>query len=375
MKYLVLIFIFIVSTKSMVIAQEFSLEDFINSAYNDPLVINIHDQSDYLRSADLRTPNINEVEIRTRSEDMNLSIDDVRFRLTLTNFGESREGNRYNDLLIDSYTLEYNVRLHLALVHRYDLAIRHMNLYSELQLVQNQKLNVEDRITVEKSNLLYGRGSVSDLTKLESDYTSLIVQESDLKNKLTILESQMLNYYSFVGPVTISMDSIINTASIKSIVELEPDGTHPEMALKEQEIQLGLQETELGIKEGNGDFGYFQAEYERNRGNTTVDNFGYQLGFNIPITNPDKAKIEKSKLKNLKNQQSFDNSLQKHEQEISILKRELNELIDQYDILETRYSLMVDRNKSLTGSYMQINSVLIMQENELRLKKSLIVSD
>ena len=67
MKYLVLIFIFIVSTKSMVIAQEFSLEDFINSAYNDPLVINIHDQSDYLRSADLRTPNINEVEIRTRS--------------------------------------------------------------------------------------------------------------------------------------------------------------------------------------------------------------------------------------------------------------------------------------------------------------------
>ena len=362
--------IFLMSTLAP--AQEFDLQAFLNTAFEDPMVVNVYDQRDFLQSSDLRTPNINEVEIRTRSEGLNTSLDDVRFRLTLTNFGEIREGGRYNDLLIESYALEYNVRIHLALVYRYQLVLDYLKIISEIEIIEQQKLNTEDQISVEKANILNGNGSVSDLANMESDYTNLMIRESNLKNQLTIQVGNILSYYTFDGPVSIPAESVINPVFIGEIInDMQLAILNPTLVLKEQEIQLGLQETQLEIKESNGDFGYFQAEYERNRGQSYRENLGYQLGFNIPITNPDKAKIQQQKLKNLKEQQSLDYMLAKHENEMDILEKELLELISQYQFLEEQYLEMVSRNTSLRGKYLKIESALKMQENELRLKKAL----
>jgi len=357
---------------TLLMAQEFSLSGLLNSVYNDPLVRNIYDQSDYLQSADMRTPNINEVELRSRSDDLNLSIDDVRFRLTFTNFGEIREGGRYNELLIRNYELEYQVRIHVALIHRYKLALEFLRIESESQLVNSRKLNIEDRIKVEKAHVLKGTGNVAKVSELERDYSKLFIEESELQNNKTTLESQILSYYQFEDDISLPLDSIIQPDEIIKLVNISQETANPELALKEQDLELGLQETELEIKEQNGDFGFLQAEYDLDPDREITDNLGYQIGFTIPITNQDKADIERSKLKNLKQQQSLDYMIYEHRIQMEIIKKELNGLINQFNYLEDQYLTLKARNQSLKGKYLNIQSLLTMQENELQFEEALL---
>jgi hypothetical protein len=372
MKNIGFITLFYIWTSTLVMGQEFSLSGLLSSAYDDPLVRNIFDQSDYLRSADLRTPNINEVELRSRSDDLNLSIDDVRFRLTFTNFGEIREGGRYNELLIRNYELEYQVRVHVALIHRYKLALEFLRIESESELVNARKLNIEDRIKVEKANVLKGTGNVAKVAELERDYSKLFIKESKLNNSMTILESQILSHYQYENDMSFPLDSIIQPEEIVDFVNSNQEAANPKLALKEQDLELGLQETELEIKEQNGNFGFVQAEYDVNPGKEITDNLGYQIGINIPITNPDKADIERSKLKNLKQQQSLDYMISEHRIQMEIIGKELTELNDQFNYLKEQYLTLKERNQSLKGEYLSFQSLLTMQENELQFEEALL---
>ena len=357
---------------NIVSAQEFNISKLLLSAYDDPLVNNIYEQSNYLRSADMRTPNINEVELRTRSDDLNLSIDDIRFRLTFTNFGEIREGGRYNDLLIKNYELEYLVRIHLALIHRYNMALDLVQIQSEIDLLDQYRSNLEDQLKVEKAQLLGGGGSISRHSELERDISRLSISESELKSQLIILENQMLSFYQFSNGISIDIDSLAGPLEILELVNNnQSPAAHPEIQLKEQDVELGLQETQLEIKENNGNFGYFQAEYDRNPDREITDNLGYQLGFTIPITNEDKADIERSKVSNLKDKQSLDFLVSEHNLKFSIIEKKLTELIDQYSFLEMQYQNQQGKNRILKSKYLEVNSLLTMQENELQYVEAL----
>ena len=363
--------VLLLSVTSLVRAQQFDIHSFLGSVHEDPLVRNAYDQTDYLRSADMRTPNINEVEVRTRSDNTSLSIDDVRLRLTFTNFGEIRQGGRYNELLIENYDLEYQVRIHAALTHRYELLIDQINISSELDLIHRLKLNIEDQIKVEKGSILNSTGDVTDLAKLELDYTDLMVKESELNNKRVLLQSMFKSLYMFEGDVIINDDSLVAPGDIKNYIDNPDQAVHPEIALREQDIALSAQEIQLEKKEEFGDLGYMQAEYEIDPDRETTENLGYQLGFSLPITNPDKAQIERTRLKNLKQKQNLDYLTSENSRKTEILRIELLEQINQYNYMEDQLEKLVENNKSLAGSYLKLSTILTMKENELQLEKAL----
>ena len=64
----------------------------------------------------------------------------------------------------------------------------------------------------------------------------------------------------------------------------------------EQKNELAAQRFNIEKSESLNNIGYFQAEYDTERGDEPYDHFGYQIGIRIPIVNPDKPQLNRRKL-------------------------------------------------------------------------------
>ena len=292
-------FLYVFSLISTIGFGQFNMDDFLSTARNDISLSPTQSKIDFLKENNFNGPWISRVEFRTRSNNANLSQEDFRFRLTPGNPGELKANKRYYDKQVVLLNIEYQDELNNALLKRYSLAIDHVfefrkkeNLYKQLGI--NRKL-------IDLMSKGGGTYSVDmgDLIDVQSDELDMMLAMENSKINIDEIEYIIRDFYEYSGNIDweqtelIGIDDILNLfAEFKN----KPSGQHINLVKMEQKNNLAAERFNIEKSERLNNIGYFQAEYDTDRGNEPYDHFGYQIGIRIPIVNPDKPQLNRRKL-------------------------------------------------------------------------------
>ena len=292
-------FLYVFSLISTIGFGQFNMDDFLSTARNDISLSPTQSKIDFLKENNFNGPWISRIEFRTRSNNANLSQEDFRFRLTPGNPGELKANKRYYDKQVVLLNIEYQDELNNALLKRYSLAIDHV-----FEFRKKENLNKQLGINRQLIDLMSkGSGTYSidmgDLIDAQSDELDMMLDIENSKINIDEIEYMIKDFYEYSGNIDwgqtdlIGIDDILNLfAEFKN----KPSGQHINLVKMEQKNNLAAERFNIEKSERLNNIGYFQAEYDTDRGNEPYDHFGYQIGIRIPIVNPDKPQLNRRKL-------------------------------------------------------------------------------
>ena len=275
------------------------MEDFLATAREDLALNPTQAKLDFLKENNFNGPWISRVEFRTRSNDANISQEDFRFRVTPGNPGELKANKRYYLKQVDLLNIEYQEDLDQALIRRYSIAIDH--------IFENQKKdNLQKQLAVNRQLIdIMSKGNgayamdMGDLIDTESDELDMKLSVEDTKMRIDEIEYLIREFYDFSGELNWSQVELIEVNDILNLFNEfkdKPSGQHINLVKMDQRNALAAERFNIEKSETLNNIGYFQAEYDTERGSEAFDHFGYQIGIRIPIVNPDKPQLNRRKL-------------------------------------------------------------------------------
>lgn len=347
---------------------QFSMEEFLGSARNDLSLDPTQNKIDFLQENNFNGPWISRVEFRTRSNDANLSQEDFRFRLTPGNPGEIKANKRYYSKQVALLNTEYLEEMNKALLRRYAVAIDHIFEYQK-------KTNFEKQLEINRKlidMIRSGGGAysmdVGDLIDAESDELDMKLSIEESKIKMNEIEYMIRAYYDYSGQLDWSKTELIEIQDILNLFEEfkgKPSGQHINLVKMDQKNALAAERFNIEKSESLRNIGYFQAEYDTERGNEAYDHFGYQIGIRIPIVNPDKPQLNRRKLALMDDEALLEEKKDDFRKDLELSVLRMEHYANQYHEINTKLEVVGQQNflalKS-PGKSMKISDLIKMNE-------------
>ena len=342
-----LVIVILVSTFTSALQAQFVMEDFLGTARDDVSLQPAQSKIDFLKDNNYNGPWISRVEFRTRSNDANLSQEDFRFRLTPGNPSELKANKRYYTKEVELLNLEYQDLLNSALKDRYLLAIDHIFESKQWQNLEKQlEINRQLIDMINSSTGMYAM-DLGDLLDAESDDLDMNLEIENIKIRISELEYVMKDLYEYAGQIDWTSNQLLETEDILNLFEEIKSGTtgeHINLVKMEQRNALAAERYKIEKSESLRNIGYFQAEYDTERGDEAFDHFGYQIGIRIPIVNPDKPDLNRRKLATMDDEallvERRDNYRRK--MELSVLR--MDNYARQYTEIREKMAFINDKN-------------------------------
>jgi hypothetical protein len=326
---------------------QFSLERFLGSARDDISLDPAQAKIDFLKENNYSGPWISRVEFRTRSNDANLSWEDYRFRLTPGNPAELKANKRYYQKEVELLNLEYKDLLNNALVERYFIALDHI-------FESNKKLNLEKQLAINRQiteMINSGTGAYSidlgDLIDTESDELDMRMGIENAQIRLDEIEYLMKEHYDFSGKIDWSQSELLEVGDILNLFDEFRNlntGEHIDLVKMEQKNQLAAERYNIEKSESMRNIGYFQAEYDTERGDEAFDHFGYQIGIRIPIVNPDKPDLNRRKLATMDDHALLEEKRDNYRRKMELSVLRMHHYARQYREIEEKLALLRSQN-------------------------------
>jgi len=332
---------------SPVLLAQFSMEEFLGTAKEDFSLKSAQDKIDFLKENNFNGPWLSRVEIRTRSNDANLSQEDFRFRLTPGNPSEIRAYKRYYDKQVDFLNLEYTDLLNTALKERYLLVIDHVFESRQKQnLVKQLEINRQLIDAMNQSTGVYDM-DLGDLIDAESDDLDMNLKIENINIRMDELEYMMKSFYPFTGEINWDQNHLLEVSDILNLFEEISNGTtgeHINLVKMEQRNQLAAERFNIEKSESLRNIGFFQAEYDIERGSEASDHFGYQIGIRIPIVNPDKPDLNRRKLATMDDQALLEERRNNYQKKMELSVLRMKNYANQYHEIENKLEFLRGRN-------------------------------
>ena len=349
---------------SSLAAAQFSMDRFLAESVTDIELSEVKASLEYIGNNRFRSPWIREMEIRARSNDSELGLEDYRLRFGLLNPGEQRANRQYHNQLTTTTRLRLDTDLNDVLHQRYRLMIENMRLTALDTLLKVEQL----RMTIEKEIALAG----SDLEKVLETEDDIFRLEMDLlgnQQKLKVNHFLIGERLEFDGTIELDTTMFLSFQSLMDKISwaaTNEEDRYQELAEEESKLRSVLYDIEKA--ESRSNIGFIQAEYDIERGNEFNEHLGYQVGVTLPVFNADRPKLERDKLKLESRNQSSQIERSERERAKSFYKQEVDFMMAKWDLLQKELYQIDDR----TSAYNKTEIVLFVQKKRLNLQKQLI---
>ena len=278
---------------------QFKMEAFLASARTDISLNPAQARIDFLKENNFNGPWINRLEFRAGSEDLNLSLEEYRLRITPANPGELKANKRYFDRQVTLLNTEYQDELNNALGDRYSLVIEHLFEFKKSNNLEKQlAINRQLIEMMSMSSSIYAM-DIGDLIDAESNEMDLKMSIENSKIFMKEVEYMMKELFDFNGEIVWAEEELMETDDILNLFaefKDKPTGQHIDLVKLDQRNALEAERFNIEKSEALRNIGYFQAGYDVKQGNEAIENFGYEIGVRIPIVNPDKPQLNRRKL-------------------------------------------------------------------------------
>ncbi|MBR9999385.1 MAG: hypothetical protein KFF73_10460 [Cyclobacteriaceae bacterium] len=333
-RYLLFI-LFIICPRA--IDAQFSMNEFLSQARNDVRLYEHDLKSSFLEKNPYRSPWIQRTELRLRTNDLNVSADDYRFRINPTNPFEIRENKKYYKMEFEFLFTEYQKALNAALNDRYQLILDLMENH-DMEILKNRQISViADEIRSLDAQTSDPDFNLSDYIEARENLLQTRLESNEISHMIGMIKSEIEMKYSFTGDIFAGEIQLADLQTIKiwlNTIFNDMDTTDNILITSLQNKNLlSEQRINLETAENRRNIGFIQAEYDRDRGNEMDEHVGFQIGVRIPLTNPDRPDISRRKIDLIEDQAG----LMEKKAEISLqgelLGLKLDYLFSQYELI------------------------------------------
>ena len=316
---------------------QFSINAYLSDARNDVRLYENKAKSEFLENNPYRSPVFHRVEFRTRSNDFDFTQDDFRFRLNPTNPFEMNANRKYYDIEANSLVIDYQYALNKAIYHRYKQLIDFFQLKDEISFKEKEILVQKDQLKILEAGLSDTDFEISEYIKQKENLVDLVLEFNELKHNQEVIMHEIKSEFSFTGEIDQENHEFISYDQIKAIIEMKstvPD-TENNIHIENLNRQAMLDEQRIHVEkaEGRRNIGFFQAEYDNDRGNEFNEHMGYQIGVRLPITEPDRPDLNRRKLNLIEDKAKIVREKTSFDIQCELLKMDLSYLFTQNDLI------------------------------------------
>ena len=304
---------------------------------NEILQNNLH----FLKETKQGLPLVNTMEIRTETDELDISQQEYLFRLSFNTRKSRKVQNELTKNKIHFYELKSKIMEDSKLLDRYKLIIEWYYIQRDINHLKTEKVLKEDQKTVYQKKLTNSlKIDVDDLLKVNKD-----LQEIERKDLMLNFKKEYVIQQIF--PKITSSDSLVlksnNWISLKNM-EFILDGVYKlptsnmDQILQDAKIEYEQLELDKKKAESKQILDFVQFKYAGNDNLVFQKELSFGMGINIPTKSSSRVTLNEAKLKIFDEQ--YKQELQKVnlEKKISDYYLTFNSLLKEYNLINQQIS-------------------------------------
>ena len=275
-----------------------SVTEFIKSSMTAPEVKMFTSQLSFLQDKPYRLSPLQKLEFRTQNRELLSYQQEYGIRFTPANPWEVRNNNRYFQHYQTALSLEKNLVLKEVLLGRYALIISYLYTIDLNSLAEANKELIENQLSVLEKQSSSSLFDPEEYVKLKIELLDKSVSWEEIDLDLFNQRTQINLAYpaAFQKELSWSSSSLISVERIKEVMDSLRLLTVTSSQTAYQQQKINLAESEYNLEKANVNVGFLQTEYDHRRVEQDRTPINISLGITIPLTNPNKGDMTKSKL-------------------------------------------------------------------------------
>jgi len=300
-----------------------------------------HEMIRLIRTASPNTPIFDRIEIRTETDEFDISRQQYSVRLYPNGWKETENGTKVHHATMTWNRAQLDLLVHQLLVKRYLLVIDFLFNRNLLTLKEQLDAVFDDRI-----NVLHQRSSsldfdINDLIETESDQTRLKLELIELESNKDSIEDQIRAYTQIKESIDIDIDTgnLPGIDMIEAMIrEGDPlsDDRNIYLVNARSRAELAQSQYLLEIAESKKYISFFETAYDYQQREDSAKAFSLGFGIRLPFVNTNRLDINQSHLKQLGEKGRYLDLKNELSDKISFLFRDLNRLFKQHRILSEK---------------------------------------
>ncbi|MFK8010171.1 MAG: hypothetical protein AB8H03_27705 [Saprospiraceae bacterium] len=320
-----------------------STSDILASA-KQQYVLGLQQQRvDFLKNSTHKLPLVDEMEFRTETNDFKLSEQQYVLRGRFHTKAQQQAYADFQQAKIELNTIDEQLLMQDLLRDRYDAIVK-VSYFEKLIITKKeQKILLEDRMTVLKKSINLPKFNIIDLIDAEDDLHLADRDILRLENALNLAQQKIFRYSNQRGYLKTDDLRLIDIDQLMEVVRslsVEPSTAHATLVKRNLNINLAAKEQAIRRTQEENTIDYFQAQMGGTDDRGFRQNFSLGMGITIPVRNRQQQNLNELEF------EKIDEGLKYEE-----LKIKLKERMTQIRLeMETQYELYQLLSQQLENS-------------------------
>jgi len=350
------------------------VRDFLATAIHDYTLENQTEKIDFLHTATPNTPFFDRIELRTESDEFELSRQRYSLRFYPNGWSESANGKKVYEATVQCNEIQRDALLHQALKKRYTLVIDFLHSRNTLKLNRKLMALYEDRLNVLSQSSNSVDFDINDLIEAEDDSNRLQVKLIDLENRRSTIEDEIRVCIPEEVSIEFDTDSIAEIGLIKKTIrQLSATPDKDNVYFRNSRVRLELARCRYNLEKSRSSqyIRYFEANYDNEERHDTREAFSVELGIRLPFINSNRLDVNRRMLGYLTEKGRYEGLKRALSEKLTLLSGDLKRSIEQHELLMTNKER--GTAESSIGTYMHLEGIdpLIL----LKIKESILKRD
>jgi len=320
-----------------------SSSDILASAKQQYVLELQQQRVDFLKNSTSKLPLVDEMEFRTETNDFKLDEQQYVLRGRFHTRAQQQAQADFQRARIELNTIDEQLLMQDLLRDRYDAIVKVSYFEKLLAAKKDQKILLEDRMTVLKKSINLPKFDILDLIDAEDDLHIADREILRLKNALNLAQQKIFRYSNQRGYLKTDELQLIDIEQLMEIVRslsTEPSTAHATLVKRNLNANLAMKEQAIRRTQEENTLDYFQAQMGGTNDRGFRQNFSLGMGIIIPVRNRQRQKIDELEF------EKIDENLKYEELKIRLQDRMTRIRLE----LETQYELYQLLNQQLENS-------------------------
>jgi len=241
-----------------VLYSQFDFDNYLGSARSDINVHEIQNKLEYLGENKITSPVLNRIEMRFQTDDLNLSPEDLRLRVSPTNPFEISMNKQYHKIQVNKLYNDLQFNLNLALRIRYDLLINYLYIKEKITLLNEEAIRLKDELAVIRGDSEFEPLDVEGIVDMELNSTELLIDQTEYASRLNKELIAIKLLFQFNGDIPMDINDLISVENLTSLlaeITPAPDSTniYVSNAISDFDLRTGKYQVDMAEARRNMD--------------------------------------------------------------------------------------------------------------------------
>ena len=306
----------------------------LHTAFSETQVKFYEEKAKQLNQLDYKIPLVEEVEVRSETNDFDPRKQDFVVRVSTNNRAKRRAYQLYHESVQHMTEMENESEILRALTERYGLIIDYVYT-QEIINVQSKIYRIaKDKVKLLKRMVALSSFDIVELIQAEDDVYRIQRQLLNYENKMANLRAE-IEQLTGESDIEIFKKEILRVQDIKELMtEISAERkTHPEIEIMSARHYNAMMEHEWEDSKSKFSLGFIQAKYGHDPENGFEENFSLGVGFNFPLKGSSRLDLNEKKISILDTQSKYLSIKQEFNHAENENLMQLNRMIQMHELL------------------------------------------